>query len=130
MIPLEKKKKKKNTKKCREYHSWRLISHDGKILLRGLNTRLQGRVEEHIEEEHLGFRKAKGVCHAIAVIRTIGERDKEKGRDVHVVFIDLEMAFVGVVWDKLLEIWKKLGVNGWRDDWLETCTWTRKLEWE
>lgn len=102
MIPLE---KKNNARKCTDYRTISLISQAAMILLRKLNKRLQGKVDEYLGEEQFGFRK--GTRDAIAILRTVVERYIEKGRTVYVVLIDLEKAFDRVVWDKLLEILKK-----------------------
>lgn len=111
MIPLE---KKRNAKKCEDFRTISLISHAAKVLLRVINRRLRGRLEESIAEEQFGFRRGKGTRDAIGLLRVIGERYIERGRQLYTVFVDLEKAFDRVQWNKLMNILKKNGVD-WRD---------------
>ena len=111
LVPLQ---KKSNARKCSEYRTISLISHSAKILLRILNRRLYSKVSGELEEEQFGFRKGRGTRDAIGLLRTIGERYLEKGKEVFVVFVDLEKAFDRVNWVKLLEILKKIGVD-WKE---------------
>jgi len=67
-----------------------------------------------LEEEQFGFRKGKGTRDAIGLLRTIGERYIEKGKEVCLLFVDLEKAFDRVNWTKLMEILKKIGVD-WKE---------------
>jgi hypothetical protein len=111
LIPIP---KKAGTTKCEEHRTIAIISHAAKILLRILNARVYGKVDQQIGEEQFGFRKGRGTRDAIGVLRSIGERYNEKGKNVHVCFIDLEKAFDRVDWEKLLEILKRKGID-WKD---------------
>lgn len=111
MVPLE---KKRNARKCKDYRTISLISHAAKVLLRILNRRLQGRMDENVEEEQFGFRKGRGTREAIGVVRAIGERYMERQRNVYIAFVDLEKAFDRVVWGKLMSSLKEKGV-AWKE---------------
>ena len=76
--------------------------------------RIQRVMEENIGEEQFGFRKGRGTREAIALLRTIGERYRERAKGVSLCFIDLEKALDRVNWKKLLEILKKKKVN-WKE---------------
>ena len=47
-------------------------------------------MEEELEEEQFDFRKGEGIRDATGLIRTIGERYREKYKDVYGVFVDPE----------------------------------------
>ena len=111
MIPLP---KKNLTKKCSEHRTISLICHAAKIILRVMNKRLWKTMEENVEEEQFGFRRGMGTRDAIAVVRAIGERYIERGKELYICFVDLEKAFDCVKWKKLMSILKKKGVD-WKE---------------
>ena len=65
--------KKSNAKKCKEFRTISLISHNAKILLRIVNGLLRSKMEEELEVEQFGFRKGNGTRDAIGLIRAIGK---------------------------------------------------------
>ncbi|KAJ4438456.1 hypothetical protein ANN_14401 [Periplaneta americana] len=88
-----------------------LISNSAKILLRILNRRFYSKMEGQLKKEHFGFRKKKGTRDANGLLRTVGERCLEKNKEVYTIFVDLEMAFDRVDWNKLMGIPKKIRVD-------------------
>lgn len=51
-----------------------VIKHSTKIILRILNRRIDGRINEDIKREKFVLRREKGTKHAISLLRTVGER--------------------------------------------------------
>ena len=111
MVPIE---KKKGATKCSDFRTIGLISHAAKVLLRVLNRRLYARLDQDMGEEQFSFRKGRGTRDAIGVMRMIGERYAEKGREVCVCFVDMEKAFDRVDWVILLKELRNRGVD-WKE---------------
>ncbi|XP_064091671.1 uncharacterized protein LOC135205252 [Macrobrachium nipponense] len=72
------------------YRGIKLMSHTLKILERVIDGRL--REEVRIEKEQLGFMKGSGTTDGIFCIRQLMKKFREKQRDLHLVFTDLEKA--------------------------------------
>ena len=106
--------KKPNAQRCEDHRTISLISHASKILLRVINNRLTARLEEYIGWDQFGFRKRMGTREAVAIMRTISERNIEHCQDVYICFVDYEKAFDRVDWTKLMKILKDLGAD-WRE---------------
>jgi hypothetical protein len=111
IVPIQ---KKPNALKCEDHRTISLISHASKILLRVVNNRLRAKVKDYIGWDQFGFRKGMGTREAIAVLRTLSERNIEHNQDIYVCFVDYEKAFDRVNWTKLMRILKDLGVD-WKD---------------
>ena len=52
--------KKGNAKECSNYHIIALISHDGKVMLKILQARLQQYMNHKLPDVQAGFRKGRG----------------------------------------------------------------------
>ena len=59
---------------------------------------MEGRLREEVEigREQLGFMKGRGTTDRIFCLRQLMEKFREKQRDLHMVFIDLEKAYYRV----------------------------------
>jgi hypothetical protein len=110
MVPL---KKKPNATECSDHRTISLIVHASKILLKILAKRLEGKVEaiHFVGEDQFGFRKGRGTRDAIAVLRTLCERNLEHDKDIFICFVDYEKAFDRVDWIKLMRTLERLGVD-------------------
>ena len=62
-----------------------------KIWERILDKRVIGELE--VAEEQFGFMPGRGTTNAIFILRQMAEKYREKGRDLHMVFVDLEKAY-------------------------------------
>lgn len=58
-----------------------------------IRQRLQARVEKHLSPTQFGFRPAKGIVHAIYVIRRIQEYAESTGNELYMTLLDWEKAF-------------------------------------
>ena len=67
------------------------MSHTLKILERMMDGRLREEVE--IGREQLGFMKGTRTTDGIFCLRQLMEKFREKQRDLHMIFIDLEKAY-------------------------------------
>ena len=113
MVPLE---KKANAAECGDYRTISLISHASKIMLKILTKRTEAKAEaiNFIGEDQLGFRKGKGTREAIAILRTLGERSMQHGKDMYICFVDYEKAFDRVNWCRLMRALERIGID-WKD---------------
>ena len=64
-IPIS---KKGNAKECSNYHTFELISHASKVMLKILHTRFQQNTNYEVPDVHSGFRKGRGTRDQIANI--------------------------------------------------------------
>lgn len=110
MIPLQ---KKPNATECSDHRTISLISHAAKILLKVLKKRLEAKTEaiHFIGEDQFGFRAGKGTRDATAVLRTLGERGLQHGKDTYICFVDYEKAFDRVNWCKLMRTLERIGID-------------------
>ena len=67
------------------------MSHTMKIWERIIDRRL--REETTIGDEQFGFMPGRGTTDAIFAVRQLMEKHREKQKELHMVFIDLEKAY-------------------------------------
>ena len=84
-------KEKGDAQECQNYRGIKLLSHTMKIWERIVDKRVRGEVE--VAEEQFGFMPGRGTTNAIFILRQMAEKYREKGRDLHMVFTDLEKAY-------------------------------------
>ena len=80
--------KKGNAKECSNYHTIALISHNSKIMLKILQTRLQQYVNCELLYVQAGFRKGRGTRDQIANICWTIEKAREFQKNIYFCFID------------------------------------------
>ena len=76
---------------CSNYRGIKLMSHTMKLWKRILERRLRQMVE--ISSNQFGFMAGRSITDAIFALRILLEKYREKQRDLHMVFIDLEKAY-------------------------------------
>ncbi|XP_068240146.1 uncharacterized protein [Palaemon carinicauda] len=81
-----------------------VMRRHGKELL-GLVSYEKKREGVKIGKEQMGFIKARGTSDGVLCLRQLMEKFREKQRDLHVVFIDLEKAYDRV---PRQEVWRSL----------------------
>ena len=107
LIPIP---KKGNAKECSNYHTFALISHASKVMLKILQTRLQQYVNHELLNVQAGFRKGRGSRDQIANIRWIIKKAREFQENIYFCFIDYAKAFDCVDHSKLWKILKEKGI--------------------
>ena len=84
-------KEKGDVQECQNYRGIKLLSHTMKISERIVDKKVRGEVEG--AEEQFRFMPGRGTRNAIFILRQRAEKYREKRRDLHMVFIDLEKAY-------------------------------------
>ena len=97
LVPIY--KEKGDVQECQNYRGIKLLSHTMKIWERIADKMVRGEVE--VAEEQFGFMPGRGTTNAIFILRQMAEKYREKGRDLHMVFVDLEKAYDMVPREKL-----------------------------
>ena len=107
VIPIP---KKGNAKECSNYHTFVLISHTSKVMLKILHARLQQYVNHELPDVQAGFRKDRGTRDQIANICWIIEKARGFQKNIYFCFIDYTKAFDCVDHKKLWKILKEMGI--------------------
>ena len=92
-------------KKCSNYCTIALISHDSKVMLKILQARLQQYVNYEFPDVHAGFRKVRGTRDQITSIHWVIKKGREFQENIYFCFINYAKAFDCVDHNKL---WKTL----------------------
>nr|GEW54657.1 hypothetical protein [Tanacetum cinerariifolium] len=90
---------------CSNYRGIKLLSHTMKLWERVIERRL--RKETKVSENQFGFMPGRSTTEAIHLLRSLMEKYREKQRDLHIDFLDLEKAYDSVprelVWKTLID---------------------------
>ena len=105
LIPIY--KNKGDIQDCANYRGIKLMAHTLKMYERIIEARL--RDETYISEEQFGFMPGRGTTDAIFILRQVMEKYREKEKELHLVFIDLEKAYDRV---PRQEVWRCMRVKG------------------
>jgi hypothetical protein len=107
LVPLY--KNKGDIQDCTNYRGIKLMSHTMKLWERVIESRLRKIVM--ISENQFGFMPGRSTMEAIHLLRQLIERNRERNKDLHMVFIDLEKAYDRVPRDVLWWTMMKKGVS-------------------
>ncbi|GJV64586.1 retrovirus-related pol polyprotein LINE-1 [Tanacetum coccineum] len=90
---------------CSNYRGIKLLSHTMKLWERVIERRL--RRETKVSENQFGFMPGRSMTEAIHLLRSLMEKYRERQRDLHMAFLDLEKAYDSVprelVWKTLID---------------------------
>ena len=78
---------KGNAKECSNYHTFALISHTSKVMLKILQARLQQYMNHQLPDVQASFRKSRGTRYQIANICYIMEKARELQKNIYFCFI-------------------------------------------
>ena len=93
--------KKGSAKECSNYHTFVLISHVSKVVLKILQARLQQYVNRELPDVQAGFRKGRETRDQIANIRWIIKKAREFQKNIYFCFTNYAKAFDSVDHNKL-----------------------------
>ena len=102
--------KKDNAKKCSNYCTIALISHDSKVMVKILQARLQQYMNHELPDVPAGFRKGRGTRDQIANIHWIIKKAREFQKNICFCFINYAKAFDYVDHYKLWKTLKEMGI--------------------
>ena len=91
LVPIYKGKGEK--KVCGNYRGISLMSMVGKVYGRILDERVKSLTKDSVGEEQGGFREGRGCVDQVFALRMLGEKCREKRKDLYVCFVDLEKAY-------------------------------------
>ena len=89
LIPIF--KGKGDVRWCGNYRSIKLLEHGMKVIERIFKRRLRKVVK--LYEMQMGFMPGRGTTDAIFIMRQLLEKYEMAGRDLYIIFVDLEKAF-------------------------------------
>ena len=89
MVPIF--KGKADVLECNNYRGIKLMSHTMKLWERMIKARL--REITNIADNQFGFRPGKSTTEPIFALRMLQEKYREKNKELHMVFVDLEKAY-------------------------------------
>ena len=89
LVPIY--KNKGDIQSCTNYRGIKLMSHTMKLWERVIEQRLRGTTQ--ISTNQFSFMPRRSTIEAIFLIRQVMEQFREQKKDLHIVFIDLEMAY-------------------------------------
>ncbi|KAE8728970.1 Detected protein of unknown function [Hibiscus syriacus] len=101
VIPIY--KNKGDSQRCGNYRGIKLLSHTMKLWERMIEDRL--RQITRVSKNQFGFMPGRSTTETIHLLQQLMEKYREKNRDLHMAFIDLEKAYDSVPRDT---IWKTL----------------------
>ena len=78
-----------------------LLSIPAKIYTRITEGKLRLQIEDQLEETQCAFRRNQSTQDHIFMLRQIGEKVTEFGREAHLCFIDIHKASDSVPWNKI-----------------------------
>ena len=78
--------KKGNAKDCSNYRTIALISHDGKVMLKMIQARLQQYVNHELPDVQAGFRKGRGTRNQVANIHWIIKKAEFQKKHLYMLY--------------------------------------------
>ena len=91
-VSFQSNPKKSNAKECSNYHTFALISHLSKVMLKILQARIQQCVNDEAPDVQAVFRKGRGTRDQIANIRWFIKKAREFQKNIYLCFIDYAKA--------------------------------------
>ena len=99
-------------KECVNYKGVNILSIPGQIYERVLISRLMERTKSQVVEEQRGFRSGRCIGQ-IFVLKQLVENYREKRKELHVAFMDLEKVYNKVCREELWRVLHECGVQGY-----------------
>ncbi|GJX43593.1 ribonuclease H-like domain-containing protein [Tanacetum coccineum] len=101
---------------CSNYTGIKLLSHTMKLWEKVIERRM--RRETEVLENQFGFLSGQSLMEAIHIIRSLMVKYKERQKDLHMAYLDLEKAYDSFPWE-LIFLKSPYGLNGRLEQWRE-----------
>nr|GEU68438.1 retrovirus-related Pol polyprotein LINE-1 [Tanacetum cinerariifolium] len=111
-------KNKGDAQACSNYRGIKLLSHTMKLWERVIERRL--RRESRVLENQFGFMPGRSTTEAIHLLRSLMDKYRERQRDLHMAFLDLEKAYDSVPHDIMLIVESTERLNNKLESWRKT----------
>ena len=102
--------KKGNAKECSNYHTFVLISHAGKVVLKILQARLQQYMNQELPDIQAGFRKGRGARDQTMNIHRIIKKARVFQKNIYFCFYEYTKAFDCANHNKLRKILQEMEI--------------------
>ena len=107
IIPIY--KEKGDIQECSNYRGIKLLSHTMKLYERIIGRRITAETE--VSENQFGFIEGRQTSDAIFALKQTMEKYREKQRELHIAFIDLEKAYDRVPRSEVWRCMRRKGVS-------------------
>lgn len=101
--------KKGNRRDCKNYRGISVICTMARLYGRVLKARIEAQFKE--SEEQNGFRAGRSCIDGVFTLKNLIEKRTERGRAVHLIFVDLQKAYDTVPLNKLWPCLKSNGIS-------------------
>ena len=102
--------KKGSTDKPESYRPITLLNLIYKILAKMIQVRLCNGLDDHLDSQQYGFRKAKSTSQPLFIYRRILEIHEEAGLEMYTLLLDREKAFDKVDQERMIIVLKRTGI--------------------
>ena len=102
--------KKGSTDKPDNYRPIARLSFSYKVFANMIQIRLRNGVDDHLDRQQYGFRKAKSTSQPLSICRRVLEIHEEAGLEMYTLLLDWGKAFDKVGQERMITVLKRMGI--------------------